>query len=242
MPPAAGAPSTATPRTAPARRCRFLSPSPARCMREPLEQSGLPGTTAAPAKRKPSPACRAAPSSPAQRTAARHTGTPCLPPPRSMTALGALRAVARSSRLPSRAPALPSAWRRSNSPPPSTPPRDTPSRLADAHWVPSNAVSRRRRGKCRAPPEQTGRAHPKKMAISEMFRGSAVRRERIRRQLEPAFARGPVRPRVLQSSLGHCTNEAPARGSSLISPNALSYWLTFCCSTFSSAFACCGLR
>ena len=39
----------------------------------------------------------------------------------------------------------------------------------------------------------------------------------------------------------YCTNPEPARGSRRISPNADSYWLTFCCSTFSSALACCGL-
>ena len=50
------------------------------------------------------------------------------------------------------------------------------------------------------------------------------------------------RPSPVWSWYLYCTLPPCRCGSRWISPNAPSYWLTFCCNTFSSALACCGLR
>ena len=57
----------------------------------------------------------------------------------------------------------------------------------------------------------------------------------VRRQIDGARSR-----RVAE--IRYCTTPACRCGSSLISPKADSYCVTFCCSTFSRALACSGLR
>src|SRR5947207_6955076 len=74
-----------------------------------------------------------------------------------------------------------------------------------------------------------------------------VRNEHQRSEETEKQRVGPRRDNPALSQLfldrhsGYCTTLPPDCGSSLISPNVPSYCETFCCSTLSSALACCGL-
>ena len=60
-------------------------------------------------------------------------------------------------------------------------------------------------------------------------------------QEQESIGAGPDRTAFGGVHEGYCTMAFPAEGSRAISPNAVSYWVTFCCRTLSSALACCGL-